>query len=171
MTDPINDSTQRRSVQSHNHALLFYLAPASSIALAGLLYVLFSKRIPNGIAIHMGPDGVGYGSTQLMAAILFGTAAGVFAIAGAAGRGFLKTNHWFQTEKVISICLFSLGYGVVGLALATLWSVVDIGPNGLSGDSVGPGLLGFLFAFIASAIWYAVALPQGKMELIGKDGA
>lgn len=88
---------------------LLVIAPACSIALVAVLYLLLKPLVPSQIAIHAGSDGVGYGSTVLMIAVACGIAAVAFGIGGATAREFLKDDHWFQTEKSIAVLIVSLG--------------------------------------------------------------
>lgn len=161
LPEPVREVVKTRAVA------LLLVAPACSIALVVVLYLMLYPRIPQRVAIHVGPDGVGYGSTPLMVAITCAIAAVAFAIGGATARGFLKADHWYQTEKSIAIVIESLGYGVIGVALATIFSTVGVDPNEVSGNSVAMGLLGFLVMFIVSACVYVAALPRGKMETLG----
>ncbi len=76
----------------------------------------------------------------------------------------MKAGHWYQKEKSIAVAILSLGYGVVGIALATLVSIAGTRADPLSGDSMGNSMLAFLFFFIGAAWIQTVALPRGKME-------
>lgn len=161
MSDPAAAGTRKRMVHS------FIIAPVASLVLVAVLYFILSPQIPGHIAMHVGPDGVGYGSTQLTIFIMWAVAAVVLAIGGATAREFMKHDHWYQKEKVIAVSIVAVGYGVIGVALATVLSTVGVSPDDVSGDSVGAGLLGFLGFFIA-AIWvYIMVLPRGKMESVG----
>lgn len=117
--------------------------------------------------MHVGPDGVGYGSSLLMIAIPSGIAAVVFAIGGATTREFFKDDHWFQTQKTIAVGVMALGYGVVGVALGTIFSTVGVDQDAVSGSSVGMGLLGFLLLFTVAACVYVAVFPRAKMEALG----
>lgn len=161
VSDPAPVGTRKRFLQA------FIIAPVASLMLVAVLYLVLSPQIPNQIAIHVGPDGVGYGSTAPIMLITWAVAAVVLAIGGSTAREFVKNKHWYQKEKVIAVSIVAVGYGVIGVALATMLSMVGVSPEDVSGDSVGAGLLGFLVFFIA-AIWvYIVVLPRGKMESLG----
>lgn len=140
------------------------VAPACSILIVAVLYLLLRPLIPNSIAIHVGPDGVGYGSPLLLIAVASGIAAVVFAIGGATTREFFKDGHWFQTQKSIAVGVMALGYGVIGVALATILSNLNVDPEAISGNSVGMGLLGFIFLFIVAASVYVVLFPKAGIE-------
>ena len=158
--DPPLKETKTRTVP------LLVIAPACSIVLVAVLYLLLNPLMPSHIAIHAGPDGVGYGSALIMIAVACAIAAVTFVIGGATAREFLKDDHWFQTEKSIAVGIVSLGYGVIGFALATIFSIVGVDPEEVSVDSVGRGLLGFLLLFTA-AVWIHVAvLPRARMQTI-----
>lgn len=145
---------------------LLVIAPACSIALVAVLYLLLKPLLPSQIAIHAGPDGVGYESTLLMIAVACGIAAVAFGIGGATAREFLKDDHWFQTEKSIAVLIVSLGYGVIGVALATIFSTLGVDSEAASGNSVGMGLLGFLLSFTAAVCIHVAVLPRARMHTI-----
>lgn len=62
------------------------------------------------------------------------------------------------------ICFLSLGYGIVGVALATSVSAVGLDQDEASGNSVAMGLLGFLLLFTAAACIYTLLLPRAGQE-------
>ncbi len=146
---------------------MLLVAPICSIVLVAVLHLLLSPHIPSRIAIHVGPDGVGYGSSLLMIAVPCVIAAVVFAIGGATTREFFKDDHWFQTQKTIAVGIMALGYGVIGVALGTIFSTVGVDQDAVSGNSVGMGLLGFLLLVTVAASVYAKAFPRAKMETLG----
>lgn len=145
-------------------AALLVLAPDGSVALVAVLYVLLNPWIPQRVSIHMGSDGAEHGSTPLAMATICAIDTAAFAAGGATARRFMKADHWYQSEKLISIGIESNGYGVVGVGLATIASTVGTDPHGVSGDSVAAGKIGFLSLFILSACVYATVLPRVKME-------
>ena len=143
---------------------LLIVYPACSIVLVAVLYLCFSPLIPSHTAIHVGPDGVGYGSTLLMIFVACVIAEAVFAIGGAIATEFFKDGHSFQSQKSIAVGIMALGYGVIGFALATILSTVGVKPDEVSGDSVAMGLLGFLLLFTAAACNYVAVFPKDKLE-------
>lgn len=148
---------------------ILVLVPLCALALVAILVLFLVPLMPEHIAMHVGPDGVGYGSTPLMLAITCATAALALAIGSATGRGFLKADHWYQTEKLISVGILSLGYGVLCIALATMATTLGVKQTAVSGDSVGASLLAFLLGFIAALWFHIAALPAGKMEQLGSQ--
>ena len=146
---------------------LLIVAPACSILLVAVLFLVFGPLIPGQIAIHVGPEGVGYGSSLLMIAVPCVIAAVVFAIGGATAREFFKDDHWFQTQKSVAVGIMALGYGAIGVALGTIFSTIGVSPDELSGNSVGVGLLGFLLMFTVAACVYVAVFPRAKMEAMG----
>ncbi|PYI39005.1 hypothetical protein CVS30_06740 [Arthrobacter psychrolactophilus] len=146
---------------------LLLVAPIVSIILLGILFLIVRPLMPENIPIHVGPDGVGSGSGGLLIAIACGIAAVVFAIGGATTKEFFKDDHWFQTEKSIAVGIMSLGYGLIGFAVATILSTVGDTTGSDSSISVGMGMLGFLLTFIAAVCIYIVAFPRAKMTPLG----
>lgn len=159
------DSTQTEAKPRAIPLLL--VAPICSILLVAVLYLLLSPLIPDRIAIHAGPDGVGYGSSLLMIAAPCGIAAMVFAIGRSTTREFFKNDHWFQTQKTIAVGIMALGYGVIGVALGTILGTAGVDQDAVSGNSVGMGLLGFLLLFTVAACVYAAVFPRAKIERLG----
>lgn len=143
---------------------LLIVSPACSLILAVALFPTLRPLIPSHIARHVGPDGVGYSSTALIMAVIFAAAILPFLIGGALALGFFRDSHWFPTQKAVVVCFVSLGYGVIGVALATILSTVGLDPAEVSGDSVAMGLLGFLLLFTAAACTYAALLPRAKPD-------
>lgn len=146
---------------------LLVVAPACAILLVVVLYLLLSPLIPRRVAIHVGPEGVGYGSSLLMIAGACAIAAAAFAIGAATAREFFRDDHWFQTQKSIAVGIMALGYGVIGVALATIITAVGVDPDEVSGNSVAMGLLGFLLLFTVAACVYAAVFPRAKLETLG----
>lgn len=161
---PTNTNSAPAGNVKSRELLLLVIAPACSLLLVALLYLLLGPLIPERLAIHVGPDGVGYGSSLLMVGGACIIAAAVFAIGAATTKEFLKNNHWFQTQKSIAVSTMALGYGVVGVAVATILSTLAVAPNSVAGNSVGMGLLGFLLMFIAAACTYVAVLPRAGIE-------
>lgn len=143
---------------------LLIVSPACSLLLAVVLFLILKPLIPSQLARHMGPDGVGYSSTALTLTIMFAAATLIFSIGGTLARGFFRDSHWFPTQKAVVVCFVSLGYGVIGVALGTMFSTVGLEPAEVSGDSVGMGLLGFLLLFTAAACTYSALLPRAGQE-------
>lgn len=148
---------------------ILVIVPICALALVAVLVLFLIPLMPEHIAMHVGPDGVGYGSTPLMLAITCAAAALALAIGSITGLGFFKAEHWYQKEKLISIGILSLGYGVLGIALATMASTLGVEQSAVSGNSVGTSMLAFVLGFIA-ALWFHIgALPAGKMEQLGSQ--
>lgn len=143
---------------------LLVLTPVGSIVLVTALYLFLVPVMPEHIARHIGPDGVGSSSTPVVLTIICASAAMAFAIGASAARGFMKAGHWYQTEKSIAVGILSLGYGIVGIALATLLSTAGTRADPPSGNSMGIPMLAFLFFFIAAAWVHTAALPRGQRE-------
>ncbi|WP_404291279.1 hypothetical protein [Glutamicibacter arilaitensis] len=144
--------------------VLFIFAPGLSIALTLLAYWLASPWIPEHVAIHVGPDGVGYGSALRMLVTCCIIATVAFIVGGFTARGFFVSGHWYQIEKSIVVSTESFAYAVLGVALGAVMSTFGQEPNGSTSQSVGIGLLSFLLVFIVSAIVYVLALPKGRFE-------
>lgn len=162
LSDPIRAGVKTRALA------LLVISPACSIVLMLGLYLGLRASLPENVAIHVGPDGVGYGPLLPMIMIICAAAVLVFAIGGATARGFLRAGHWYQSEKAIAVGIESLGYGVIGVGLFVLLSLLGADPETVSADSVGAGLLGFLLGFIAAACAYTVLLPRARMESLGQ---
>lgn len=161
LPEPVRTQTKTRTVS------LLIVAPSCSILLVAVLYLLLRPLIPSRIAIHVGPDGVGYGSSLLMIAVACALAAAAFTIGAATAREFFRDDHWFQTQKSIAVGILALGYGVIGVALSTIVTTVGVGPDEIPGNTVAMGLLGFLFSFTVAACVYAAVFPRAKLETLG----
>ena len=125
--------------------------------------------MPQYVARHAGPDGIGYSPTALILAVTAAVSVSAFAIGGATAHGFLKAGHGYQTEKMIAVGIVSLGYGVAGIALATMLATVRLAAEDVAEDAIGVSMVAFLFAFIAAAWTYTLVLPPGKLEQLGTD--
>ncbi|WP_157875343.1 hypothetical protein [Arthrobacter sp. PAMC 25486] len=143
---------------------LLVVAPACTLLAGVVLYVILSPLMPSHIARHVGPDGVGYSPSWLVVSIMLAAAIIPFAIGGATGRGFFRDDHWYQIQKAVVVCFVSLGYGIVGVALGTIFSTVGLEPNEVSDSSVAMGMLGFLLLFVAAVCVYTALLPRAKPE-------
>ncbi|GAA1872575.1 hypothetical protein GCM10009715_19270 [Paeniglutamicibacter psychrophenolicus] len=148
---------------------LLVAAPAWTLAAVTALYLFLLGSMPQYIARHAGPDGIGYSSTTLVLAIIAAVSASAFAIGGATAHGFLKAGHWYQTEKMIAVGIVSLGYGVAGIGLATMLATVRLAAGEIEGDAIGVSMVAFVLAFIAAAWTYTLALPPGELEQLGTD--
>lgn len=143
---------------------LFLVAPVLALVLTFIGYWLARPFIPGHVAIHMGPDGVGYGSALRMLVVCAVIAAVSFVVGGITARGFLVAGHWYQVEKAIVISVESFAYAVLGVGLGSVMSTLGVESNGTSSQSVGLGLLSFVIVFILASIIYVVALPKGQLE-------
>lgn len=94
-----------------------------------------------------------------------------FIIGGATARGLLKEGHWYQTEKSIAVGIEAGGFGLIGFAVASILAIVGVAPNEVSSDSVGLGLLGFVFLFIAAICVYVAFLRRAQPETLTTDGS
>lgn len=146
---------------------LLLLAPACSLVLSVVLWLLLSAKLPEQIARHAGPDGVGYSPTWLVLAIMLAAAAAAFTIGAAVARGFIRDGHWYPIQKAVSVCILSLGYGILGMALGTVISTFGLSAENASGNSVAMGMFGFLALFAIGACVYTVRLPRAKQEPLG----
>ena len=145
---------------------LLIIAPAGSMVMVLLLYLILNPWLPSRTVVHVGTDSVEYGPLSLLLAVACLLAAVAFIIGGATARSFLKDDHWYQTEKSIAVGIEAFGYGVVGFAVATLLATLGHAPDDMAGDSIGLGLLGFLGLLIASICVYVPALPRAEMETL-----
>lgn len=150
-------------------APLLFLAPGCALVLGVLLWLLLSPGLPGHIARHVGPDGVGYSPTWLVLAIMFAAAALAFAIGAATARGFIRDGHWYPIQKAISVGIMSLGYGILGVALGTMFGIFGSSPEGGSGNAVAAGMLGFLALFAVAACVYTARLPRAQQEPLGGE--
>lgn len=159
------DSRQKDTRQGKTRAVpLLTVAPTCSLIFAVVLYAILSPRIASHIARHVGPDGVGYSSTALIMSIIFAAAALVFIIGGLLARGFFRDGHWLSIQKTVVTCALALGYGILGIALATTLSSVGVNAEDASGNSVAMGMLGFLLMFTAAVTTYTMLLPRAQPE-------
>ena len=165
----VNSSKSHVAQEQTRAVPLLIVSPACSLILAVALFLTLRPLIPSHIARHVGPDGVGYSSTALIMAVIFAAAILPFLIGGALALGFFRDGHWFPTQKAVVVCFVSLGYGVIGVALATILSTVGLDPAEVSGDSVAMGLLGFLLLFTAAVWTYAALLPRAGHEPLPRD--
>ncbi len=55
---------------------------------------------------------------------------------------------------------------MIGFAVASILAIVGVAPHEVSSDSVGLGLLGFVFFFIAAACLYIAFLPRAQPETL-----
>lgn len=143
---------------------LLVVAPAGTLAISIILYLALSPWLPNHIVRHVGTDGLGTSPTILVLAIMFAAAVVPFLIGGTLARGFFRDGHWHPTQKFVAIAFMSAGYGILGVALATMVSVVGLDPDEVSSNSVAVGLLGFLLLFTIAACAYAALLPRAEPE-------
>lgn len=143
---------------------LLIAAPACTLLTALVLYLILSPLMPSHLVRHVGPDGSGYSSTVMIMAAIIAAAVIPFAIGAALARGFFRVGHWFHIQKAMVVCFLSLGYGIVGVALATSVSAVGLDQDEASGNSVAMGLLGFLLLFTAAACIYTLLLPRAGQE-------
>lgn len=147
-------------------ARLLFVAPACSLLLGMVLWLILIPGLPGHIARHVGPDGVGYSPTWLALAIMFAAATLAFAIGAATARGFIRDGHWYPTQKAISVGIMSLGYGILGVAVGT---VLSTWPGDDSGNAVAAGMLGSLALFAVAACVYTVRLPRARQEPLGGE--
>ncbi|WP_315914288.1 hypothetical protein [Arthrobacter sp. lap29] len=75
------NSKQPSTPRTATRALpLLLVIPACALIASIVLWLILSPLLPNQIARHVGPDGVGYSPTILVLAVLFGAAAVPFLI-------------------------------------------------------------------------------------------
>ncbi|WP_146112396.1 MULTISPECIES: hypothetical protein [unclassified Arthrobacter] len=164
MTKSLVDTDKSHIACPAGTRFLFILAPSLSIALTLLAYWLASPWIPDHVAIHVGPDGVGYGSALRMFVTCCIIATVAFIVGGVTARGFFVSGHWYQIEKSIVVCTESFAYAVLGVGLGSVMSTFGQEPNGSNAQSAGIGLLSFVLVFIVFATVYVLALPKGRLE-------
>ena len=143
---------------------LFLLAPILALVLTYTSYWMARPYIPGHVAIHMGPDGVGYGSAFRMLVVCSVIATAAFVVGGITAREFFVAGHWYQVEKAIVISVEAFAYAVLGVGLGSVLSTLGVESNGTSSQSVGLGLLSFVIVLILASIIYVVALPKGQFE-------
>lgn len=145
---------------------LLLIAPLCSLLLSAVLYVALLPLLPEHIVRHVGPDGVGFSSMVLVLTIMLAAAVIPFLIGGMLGRGFFRDRHWHPTQKFVTVAFMSTGYGILGVVVATILSLMGMEQDDVSGNSVAMGLLGFLLLFVAAAFTYALLFPRATPEPI-----
>lgn len=158
-------SRQKDTRQGKTRAVpLLIVTPSGALIFTVALYAILSPQIPSHIARHVGPDGVGYSPTVVVMSIIFAASAVVFTIGGFLARGFFRDGHWFSIQKAVAAGTVALGYGILGIALATTLSSAGVKADDVSGNSVAMGMLGFLLMFTAAVTTYAALLPRAQPE-------
>ncbi|MGP5195761.1 hypothetical protein [Arthrobacter rhombi] len=169
MTEGQDVPKPSRSRAKSRAIALLIIFPAGSMLMVPLLYLILSPWLPSRTVVHVGTDGLEYGSLSLLLAVACLLAAVAFIIGGATARGFLKDDHWYQTEKSIAVGIVAGGFGLIGVALASILANLGVTARATSSVSVGWGLLGFVFLFIAAICAYVVFLPRAQTETLASD--
>lgn len=143
---------------------LLAIAPASSIMLVAVLFLLLHTRIPSHVARHLGSGGTGHGSTISMLSVICSIAVVAFTIGGVTAKEFLGDSRWSKTEKSISVGFVSLGYGAIGVAMAILLNSLEHSPDEVAAGPLVIVLLGFLLTFTVALGTYTRALPRARIE-------
>lgn len=149
---------------SRSLAYPLILWPAISLLVVIVGYCLLHGLIPHQIVLHIGPDGDGYGSTLMFILGALLIAFLLFLVGGLLVNGYIKRGHFYGAEKMLSVSLLAGGFGVSAIAACLLLSNVNTQSSSTSEQSIGFSLLGFVCAFIVTALIYARVLPKAKSE-------
>ncbi|MFJ2621393.1 hypothetical protein [Glutamicibacter sp. NPDC087344] len=143
---------------------LLLVGPCVALLAYAGLYLQLREHLPQALARHLGPDGIGYTSTL----VVVGSAAGIAVLAFGIGAwtclDFTSLGHWYTGNKSIVVCSLAAGYGVLGLGVGTMASA-NAGQAPADGAStIGWGLLALLIGFSLTAVVLSRVLPAAQRE-------
>ena len=136
--------------------------PLMALLVTAVVYLVSWPSMPKSIAIHVGPDGFGFGSLQT-------TATAGFAVAGVSlvfGTRYtlnrLKIGFWYMAEKTTAAAFISIGYAVLAALLTLVFGMWGINNESAQESAFTTSILIFALALIASMGIHAVVLPRTR---------
>lgn len=130
------------------------------------LYLLLRPSLPAHLARHSGPDGVGYSPLWLTVLIIGAVATLSLLIGILVYRDFTSLGHWNPGPKSIVVCFLAAGFGILGLGMAMITTVLGREAEDLGTLPIGMGLIGLLIVFALSAGLLARLLPRAIPEAL-----
>lgn len=145
------------------------LAAFCSLAvLAYILLYLFSRPLlPEQLVRHAGPDGLGYSPLWITVLIVGAIATLSLSIGVLVYRDFSTLGHWFPGPKAIVVYFLAAGFGILGLGIAMIITVLGRDAEDIGSLPVVTGLLALLVVFALSAGLLSKLLPRAKQETLG----
>lgn len=84
-----------------------------SVIAYSLLYFLTRPLLPEDLARHAGPDGVGYSQLWITVLIIGALATLCLSIGIIVYRDFVSLGHWYPGPKAIVVCFLAAGFGIL----------------------------------------------------------
>ncbi|WP_159611159.1 hypothetical protein [Glutamicibacter sp. JC586] len=137
-----------------------------SVIAYSLLYFLTRPLLPEDLARHAGPDGVGYSQLWITVLIIGALATLCLSIGIIVYRDFVSLGHWYPGPKAIAACFLAAGFGILGLGTAMILTVLGREAEELGSQPIAMGLLGLGLVFASSAGLLAKMLPRAKEETL-----
>ncbi|WP_218220553.1 hypothetical protein [Nesterenkonia sp. Act20] len=138
------------------------VAPLLAVGLAALTYVLQAGSMPDQIAVHMGPDGTGFGSLTVMVSVCFGLALLGFVIGAVTARNTLRRGEWHLYEKSIVVVAEAAGFAFTAAVLGVILSI-DVPSGEVPGAAaVEYSLLAWVASFAVALLVYALLTPRAR---------
>ncbi len=140
------------------------LAPLLAVLVAAAAYALRAGSMPEQVAVHMGPDGIGFGSRTVMVSVCFGLALLAFVIGAVTAENTLHRGEWHLYEKSIVVIAQSAGFAFTAGVLGIILSAGASSGEAPGAAAVQYSLLAWVATFAVALLVYALLTPRARPE-------
>lgn len=156
------ETAPRMSARRYRSALV--VAPLLAVLFAAVAYALRVGSMPDQVAVHMGPDGTGFGSGTIMVAVCFGLALLAFVIGAVTARNTLRRGEWHLYEKSVVVIAQSAGFAFIAGVLGIILSADAHSGEVPGAAAVEYSLLAWVASFAVALLVYALLTPRARPE-------
>lgn len=140
VTENQADRDRRTDLNGSPQRLLWILTliPLFLFVCCTVAYLMMRSELPTTIAIHVGPDGFGFGSMQTTALIQLGLGLVMLSFGTRYVLNRLKIGYWYMAEKTVGASFISIGYSSLVALLVLIMGGLGTGRSGGSGRGFHP---------------------------------
>ncbi len=138
------------------------IIPMIAFLATAVFYAAAGPALPASIAIHVGPDGYGFGSLRTTALVSLAVALGTLGFGTRYTLNRLKIGYWYMAEKTTAAAFISIGYASLAALLALLLGVWGQNTVAAQEGAFTVAILVFALTLIASMGVHAVILPRTR---------
>ena len=135
------------------------LIPLTAFLISVVFCTVAQPYLPESIAIHVGPDGYGFGSLRTTTLVSLAVALATLGFGTRYTLNRLKIGYWYMAEKTTAAAFISVGYASLAALLALLLGVWGQGSLAAQEGAFTLSILVFALTLIASMGVHAVVLP------------
>lgn len=161
VTENQADRDRRTDLNGSPQRLLWILTliPLFLFVCCTVAYLMMRSELPTTIAIHVGPDGFGFGSMQTTALIQLGLGLVMLSFGTRYVLNRLRIGYWYMAEKTVGASFISIGYSSLVALLVLIMGVWGQTDQVAQEGAFTRSILGFALTLILSMAIHALVLP------------